>query len=150
MVFALSAVLAAAPRTRHIVHHDAVTIEVIAEGRGPLVALLPSLGDDSEEFDSVAERIASAGFRVLRPQPRGYGRSTGPMQISPCTILRRSASGMGEVYHARYTQRERVLVGAEQKDGGNGLPAALRLVVPARHGLPRAILARPTLKLLPG
>jgi pimeloyl-ACP methyl ester carboxylesterase len=27
----------------------------------------------------VAERIAAAGFRVLRPQPRGYGRSVGPM-----------------------------------------------------------------------
>jgi pimeloyl-ACP methyl ester carboxylesterase len=41
--------------------------------------MLPSLGRDSEEFDPVAERLASAGFRVLRPQPRGYGQSTGPM-----------------------------------------------------------------------
>jgi len=52
---------------------------MIAEGRGPLIVLLPSLGRDSEEFDPVAERIAKAGFRVLRPQPRGYGRSTGPL-----------------------------------------------------------------------
>jgi pimeloyl-ACP methyl ester carboxylesterase len=80
VVFALSAAFAAAPRTRYVVDHDAVTIEVIAEGRGPLVVLLPSLGRDSEEFDSVAERIAAAGFRVVRPQPRGYGRSAGPMQ----------------------------------------------------------------------
>jgi pimeloyl-ACP methyl ester carboxylesterase len=57
-----------------------VAIEVIAEGRGPLIVLLPSLGRDSEEFDPVAERIAAAGFRVLRPQPRGFGRSVGPMQ----------------------------------------------------------------------
>ncbi len=41
--------------------------------------LLPSLGRDSEEFDPVAQRLAEAGFRVLRPQPRGYGKSTGPM-----------------------------------------------------------------------
>lgn len=68
-----------AGRTRYVLKRDDVSIEVIAEGRGPLVALLPSLGRDSEEFDPVAERLASAGFRVLRPQPRGYERSTGPM-----------------------------------------------------------------------
>ncbi len=67
-------------RTREIVQRDNVTIEVIAEGMGPLIVLLPSLGRDSEEFDPAAARIAAAGFRVLRPQPRGYERSTGPME----------------------------------------------------------------------
>jgi pimeloyl-ACP methyl ester carboxylesterase len=67
-------------RTREIVRHDNVAIEVIAEGRGPLVVMLPSLGRDSVEFDPAAARIAAAGFRVLRPQPRGYGRSVGPME----------------------------------------------------------------------
>lgn len=67
-------------RTRDIVTREGVTIDVIAEGRGPLIVLLPSLGRDSEEFDPLAEQIAAAGFRVLRPQPRGFGRSTGPMQ----------------------------------------------------------------------
>ena len=75
---ALSA--AAQPRTREVIHRDDVAIEVIEEGSGPLIVLLPSLGRDSEEFDPVAARIAGAGFRVLRPQPRGYGRSVGPMQ----------------------------------------------------------------------
>jgi pimeloyl-ACP methyl ester carboxylesterase len=67
-------------RTRDVVQRDGVTIEVIAEGRGPLIVLLPSLGRDSEEFDPVAGQIAAAGFRVLRPQPRGYGRSAGPLE----------------------------------------------------------------------
>jgi len=67
-------------RTREVVKGDGVAIEVIAEGRGPLVELLPSLGRDSEEMDPIAERIAQAGFRVLRPQPRGYGRSEGPLE----------------------------------------------------------------------
>lgn len=66
-------------RTRDVVRNGDVTIEVIAEGRGPLIVLLPSLGRDSNEFDPVAERIAAAGFRVLRPQPRGFGRSVGPL-----------------------------------------------------------------------
>ena len=67
-------------RTRELVRRDNVAIEVIAEGRGPLIVMLPSLGRDSEEFDPAAQRIAAAGFRVLRPQPRGFGRSTGPME----------------------------------------------------------------------
>lgn len=69
-----------AQRTRELVRSGNVTIEVITEGRGALIALLPSLGRDSEEFDPVAARIAAAGFRVLRPQPRGFERSVGPMQ----------------------------------------------------------------------
>src|SRR5712691_1642887 len=54
--------------------------EVIAEGAGPLIVILPSRGRDSEDFDAVAAGIATAGYRVLRPQPRGAGRSTGPMK----------------------------------------------------------------------
>ena len=34
---------------------------------------------DSEDYDAVAEGLAEAGFRVLRPQPRGIGASTGAM-----------------------------------------------------------------------
>jgi pimeloyl-ACP methyl ester carboxylesterase len=67
------------PRTREVIHRDNVAIETIVEGTGPAIVLLPSLGRDSEEFDPVAERLAAAGFRVLRPQPRGYDRSVGPM-----------------------------------------------------------------------
>src|SRR5215471_18808694 len=69
----------AQPRARYTVLHENVNIEVIAEGRGPLIVLLPSLGRDSEEMDPIAGQLASAGFRVLRPQPRGYGKSTGPL-----------------------------------------------------------------------
>src|SRR5512136_1529257 len=65
---------------REIVAYDGVRIEVVSEGTGPLVVLLPSRGRDSEDFDAVAAGIAKAGFRVLRPQPRGAGRSTGPMK----------------------------------------------------------------------
>jgi len=67
-------------RMRELVRRENVIIEVIAEGRGPLIVMLPSLGRDSEEFDPAAQRISAAGFRVLRPQPRGYGRSAGSME----------------------------------------------------------------------
>ena len=66
-------------RTREFVRYGDVAIEVIVEGRGPAIVLLPSLARDSEDYDAVAEGLAAAGHRVLRPQPRGIGRSTGPM-----------------------------------------------------------------------
>ena len=71
---------AQADRAREIIAYDDVRIDVIAEGNGPPVVLLPSRGRDSLDFDDLAAGIAKAGFRVLRPQPRGAGGSSGPMQ----------------------------------------------------------------------
>src|SRR5450631_4525458 len=76
----LGSAAAQAERIREIVAYDEVRIEVIAEGSGPLVVLLPGRGRGSEDFDEVAAGLAKSGFRVLRPQPRGAGRSVGPMQ----------------------------------------------------------------------
>ncbi len=70
---------AAAEPTRTIVANGDVRIEIIAEGAGPLVVLLPSRGRGSADFEEVAAGIAKAGFRVVRPQPRGVGASKGPM-----------------------------------------------------------------------
>jgi len=76
---ALGTPAAQAERIQEIILYDDVRIEVIAEGRGPTVVLLPSRGRDSLDFDDLAASIAGAGFHVLRPQPRGAG-STGPMK----------------------------------------------------------------------
>ena len=67
-------------RSREIVRYDNVEIDLIAEGRGSLIVMLPSRGRNSEDFDDVASRLAQAGYRVLRPQPRGAGKSTGPLE----------------------------------------------------------------------
>jgi pimeloyl-ACP methyl ester carboxylesterase len=64
---------------RHVVSRDNVDIEVLSQGSGPVIVLLPSLGRSGEDYDSVAAMLASDGFRVLRPQPRGIGRGKGPM-----------------------------------------------------------------------
>src|ERR1700733_178745 len=64
---------------RRIVSRDNVDTEVLSQGSGPVIVLLPSLGQSGEDYDSVAALLASDGFRVLRPQPRGIGRSKGPM-----------------------------------------------------------------------
>jgi pimeloyl-ACP methyl ester carboxylesterase len=68
-----------AARTRRIVRYDGVAIDVIVDGEGPAIVLLPSLARDLEDYDAVADGLAAAGFRALRPQPRGIGASTGPM-----------------------------------------------------------------------
>jgi pimeloyl-ACP methyl ester carboxylesterase len=79
-IFLLVTVPAAAQtRARHIVVSGDVRLDVIAEGKGPVIVLLPSRGRDSEDYDEVAAGIAKAGYRVLRPQPRGMGKSVGPM-----------------------------------------------------------------------
>ena len=69
-----------APTRNVIANHD-VRIEVLAQGekRGRVIVLLPSLGRGASDFDAVAERLAGAGYRVLRPQPRGIGQSRGPL-----------------------------------------------------------------------
>jgi pimeloyl-ACP methyl ester carboxylesterase len=67
------------PFTREIVAHDSVRIEVLAQGHGPLIVFYPSLGRSGRDYDAVAARLVADGFRVLRPEPRGIGRSQGPM-----------------------------------------------------------------------
>jgi pimeloyl-ACP methyl ester carboxylesterase len=65
--------------TRTMVRRADVAIEVLVQGRGHRIVLLPSLGRGAVDFEAIAERLAGAGFRVLRPQPRGIGASRGPM-----------------------------------------------------------------------
>ncbi|MBD0323003.1 MAG: alpha/beta hydrolase [Aldersonia sp.] len=66
-------------RTTEFVRSSDSTIEVILEGTGPSVVLLPSLGRESYDYDSVATGLVTNGFQVSRPQPRGIGGSHGPL-----------------------------------------------------------------------
>ncbi|WP_043341397.1 alpha/beta fold hydrolase [Belnapia moabensis] len=65
---------------RGLAARGAARIAWQAEGRGPAVLLLPSLGRGAEDFDAVAPPVAAAGFRVVRAEPRGIGGSEGPME----------------------------------------------------------------------
>jgi pimeloyl-ACP methyl ester carboxylesterase len=70
-------------RRRVSVAYDDVSIDTILDEPGSDTAdclvLLPSSSRDSEDFDEISEMFAEAGFRVLRPQPRGMCGSSGPM-----------------------------------------------------------------------
>jgi len=56
-----------------------VQIEFIDQGSGAVICILPSLARSGRDYDVVATHLVAAGFRVLRPEPRGIGRSRGPM-----------------------------------------------------------------------
>ncbi|OZI60663.1 alpha/beta fold hydrolase [Bordetella genomosp. 11] len=56
-----------------------VRIEYAVQGAGPAICILPSLARSGRDYDTVAALLARAGFRVLRPEPRGIGESRGPM-----------------------------------------------------------------------
>lgn len=60
----------------------ALTLEVLLDGppEGPALVLLPSSLRDSRDFEPLVAPLAAAGWRVLRPQPRGMGGSHGPME----------------------------------------------------------------------
>ena len=63
---------------RRLVGRASVRLEVFAQGTGPLIVLLPSLGRGAGDFAPMADVLAAEGYRVLRPQPRGIGGSAGP------------------------------------------------------------------------
>ncbi len=52
----------------------------VLRGSGPLVVMVPSLGRGAADFDDLAGRLAAAGFRAVAIEPRGVGRSEGPME----------------------------------------------------------------------
>lgn len=62
------------------VQNGAATISYYAQGKGPLILFIASTGRGTEEFGPLAERLAERGYRVLRPEPRGIGKSQGPME----------------------------------------------------------------------
>ncbi|MDB5643105.1 MAG: alpha/beta hydrolase fold family protein [Hyphomicrobiales bacterium] len=62
---------------RKTVSRGDIHLEVLAQGHGPTMVLLPSLGRGADDFAPMAEVLAAEGYRVLRPQPRGIAGSSG-------------------------------------------------------------------------
>src|SRR6476469_7912872 len=52
--------------------------ELTGPADGPPVVLSNSLGSDVRMWDSQVETLAAAGFRVIRYDHRGHGRSPAP------------------------------------------------------------------------
>ncbi len=58
----------------------AARLHVRIMGAGKLLVLLPGLGRPATDLDALAALLADGGYRVVQPDPRGSGGSTGPMQ----------------------------------------------------------------------
>ena len=54
-------------------------IAVRTLGAGPTLVLLPGLGRSGHDLDAFGACLAAAGYRVLLPEPRGMGASTGSL-----------------------------------------------------------------------
>ena len=66
-------------RVSYVQNGDA-KLRVFVEGSGPTIVLLPRSGRGPRDFDELAKRLVSAGYRVVRPEPRGFGESVGPVE----------------------------------------------------------------------
>jgi pimeloyl-ACP methyl ester carboxylesterase len=67
--------------TRHLVATGRASIDTWVDGHGPSVVVIRSYGRDAgTDFDALSTALVAAGYRVLRPQPRGIAGSTGPMR----------------------------------------------------------------------
>ena len=87
-------------RKRSLIDAGPARIDVIEEGHGPLLVLLPSSSRDFEDFDDVAAMFVAGGLRVLRPQPRGMGSSTGPLDGLTLHDYARDVAAVIEAQHA--------------------------------------------------
>lgn len=79
----LPALASAAYTTEYLTGASNNTIQILVEGEGPSLLVWPSYARDSiDDFHEFSTALAEAGYRVLRPQPRGMGESTGPVDTT--------------------------------------------------------------------
>ena len=92
---------------RELLQVGGIQLEVLVDGTGPGLVLLPSSLRDSLDFDPLAGLLAKEGFRVIRPQPRGMGRSSSPTEGMTLATL---ADDVAHVL-AHYTSEPSIIVG---------------------------------------
>ncbi len=68
------------PERVSYVLNGAAKLRVFVEGSGPAIVLLPGQGRGPRDFDALAKELVSSGYRVVRPEPRGFGESVGPVE----------------------------------------------------------------------
>jgi len=73
--------------TCRIVSANAIDIFIMEEGRGPLVILCHGWPELSYSWRHQMPALAPAGFRVVSPDMRGFGRSSAPTDIDAYSIF---------------------------------------------------------------
>lgn len=57
-----------------------LAVRVAGDHAWPTLVLLPGLGRPSSDLDRFARLLVAARYRVVQPEPRGIGASTGPLE----------------------------------------------------------------------
>jgi pimeloyl-ACP methyl ester carboxylesterase len=56
-----------------------VKIRVFSAGEGPTIVMLPGRSRGPAALEPLGLILVKSGFRIVLPEPRGYGESTGPL-----------------------------------------------------------------------
>lgn len=64
---------------RVLIAANQAEIEAFVEGRGKTIIMLPSWARGAADFDDMRGRLAKSGLRVITPNPRGIGASSGSL-----------------------------------------------------------------------
>jgi pimeloyl-ACP methyl ester carboxylesterase len=70
-----------------IVKTNGISLNVVEQGRGPLVLLCHGFPESWYSWRHQINALAEAGFRVVAPDMRGYGKSDRPKAIDQYTIF---------------------------------------------------------------
>src|SRR5215467_9934602 len=74
-----NAVVHARRERPEIVRAGRATLQITIRGHGDPIVVVPSLGRGVSDFDRVSNVLVAAGYKVILPEPRGIGSSTGPL-----------------------------------------------------------------------
>src|SRR6267378_8008910 len=73
--------------TQRIIECNGIHLNIAEQGEGPLVLLVHGFPESWFSWRHQIDALAAAGFRVVAPDMRGYGKSDAPEAIDQYTIL---------------------------------------------------------------
>ena len=77
---------------QRIIESNGIRINIAEQGEGPLVLLVHGFPESWFSWRHQIAALSAAGFRVVAPDMRGYGKSDAPQAIEQYTILLSSAT----------------------------------------------------------
>ena len=73
--------------TQRIIEANGIRINIAEKGSGPLVLLAHGFPESWYSWRRQIDAIAAAGFHVVAPDMRGYGKTDAPEAIDQYTIF---------------------------------------------------------------
>ncbi|MHB8233445.1 MAG: alpha/beta fold hydrolase [Solirubrobacteraceae bacterium] len=73
--------------SEHTVAANGIELNVVEQGEGPLVVLCHGFPELAFSWRHQLPALAEAGYRVLAPDMRGYGRSSAPTEIEAYDVV---------------------------------------------------------------